>query len=135
MYVRKNANFDAPFQYNMSGLEIQHGGMTWVKETVESAQSSNLYNIQGERIPNTFTFKFELKPIYTISHVREGSPAWDSGLRTGDQLVLINNRSAYRFTLQQINNLLKLEDGKLFKIKVEREGKPMEFNFRLKSML
>ncbi len=135
MYLRKSPFFDEPFQYNMSGLDVQHAGMTWVKETVESAQPTNLHDVNGDKIPNTFTFKFELKPVYSISNVREGSPAWESGVRQGDVIKTLNHRMGYRYTLQQINNLLKSEEGREIRLAVEREGKELIFNFRLKSML
>ena len=33
-YYKKNSYFYEPFEYNMSGIEIQHNGMQWVQEVV-----------------------------------------------------------------------------------------------------
>ncbi len=135
LYLKRNRHFDAPFQYNMSGLDVQHEGMTWVKETVDQVQPSNLYDVNGEKILNSFTFKFELKPVYSINNVREDSPAWESGLRPGDLIKKINKKPGYRYSLEQINNLLKSGQGRELKFAIEREGKPLSFVFKLKSVL
>ena len=34
LFIKKNSNFDSPFNYNKSGIEIQHYGLQWVQETV-----------------------------------------------------------------------------------------------------
>ena len=34
MYLKKNKDFNAPFNYNKSGIKIQHNGLQWVQETV-----------------------------------------------------------------------------------------------------
>ncbi|NJM79734.1 MAG: hypothetical protein HC854_09125 [Flavobacterium sp.] len=50
-YFKKNRYFKEPFNYNMSGIEVQHSGLTWVSEKigysgVNTGYSSDLNNKQ-----------------------------------------------------------------------------------------
>jgi len=56
-------------------------------------------------------------------------------LQAGDQVISINSMEAYRYSLQQINDLLKSEQGKWFHFTIERGGKKLQFKFQLKSIL
>ena len=136
IHLKRGRHFEEVFNYNMSGLELQHGGLQWVQETVpmKTVVTEESYNLSGDKIKK-FTYKFELKPIYTVAGTRAGSPAEEVGLQKGDVVVSVNNRAAYRFSLQQLNNILKTEDGRLIEMTVEREGKILEFEFRLKALL
>jgi hypothetical protein len=139
IFLRKGNNYDMPFYYNMSGLEIQHEGMTWVKEEVElhPVKKYDLYksDAEAEKSSTQFTYKFQLKPVFSISNVRKSSPAELCGLKKGDVLVSVNGTSCYRYSLQDINTILKSEEGKLITIEVERNKQVMKFSFRLKSIL
>ncbi|HEX9979875.1 MAG TPA: aspartyl protease family protein [Flavobacterium sp.] len=137
MYLRKNSNFNLPFSYNMSGMEVHHEGLDWVKETVEMkpARIVASFDSNGDKMPNRFTYKFQLKPIYAISEVRKDSPADLCGLLKGDRLIAINNRSSYHYTLEEINTLFKSDEGREIEVQIERANKIMNFNFRLKSIL
>ncbi|RZJ34479.1 MAG: PDZ domain-containing protein [Flavobacterium sp.] len=137
IYLRRNNEFDQPFQYNMSGIEIHHEGMTWIKETVDMQPvlESSSYDINGEKLPSTFTYKFALKPIYAVSNVRKDSPGELCGLHKGDIILTINNRNGYRYTLQEINNLLKSEEGRRITMEVQRDGKVLKVEFTLKKVI
>ena len=137
MFLRKGKDFDVEFNYNMSGIEVQHLGLQWVQETVElqTAVGNQGYDINGEKIKNQFKYKFTLEPVYSISNIRTDSPAEISGLKVGDQIIAVNKLKAYRYTLEQISSLLKSEDGKWIEIEIERNEKSMIFKFQLKSIL
>ncbi|RTY91852.1 PDZ domain-containing protein [Flavobacterium sp. GT3R68] len=137
LYLKRGRNFDAPFNYNMSGVEIQHQGLQWVQETVQlqTAPKGIEFDSSGERIKNDFKYKFSLKPIYSISNVRKDSPADLSGLKKGDVVISINKSPSYKYSLEQITALLKSEDGKTIEMEVERNNVLMKFKFQLKSML
>ena len=136
MYLRKGRNYEGAFNYNMSGIELQHGGLQWVKETVamRTVVTESSYSVSGDKVSD-FTYKFNLKPVYTIAGIRNDSPADEVGLRRGDLLIAVNGRKAYRYSLQELNTLLKSEDGQAITMKVERDGKEIETEFRLKSLL
>ncbi len=136
MYLRKGDNFGMPFNYNMSGLEIHHEGMSWVKEKVvlEPVKKYAVYQADMEN-PTGFSYKFDLKPIFSVSNVRKDSPADLCGIKKGDILVSINGTPCHRYSLQEINSILKSEEGKSVEIEVERNHKTIKFRFRLKSII
>ncbi|HLA54748.1 MAG TPA: PDZ domain-containing protein [Flavobacterium sp.] len=137
MFLRTGRDYNAAFNYNMSGIEIHHSGLKWVpeKEEIHSVDQGVTFDANGEKIPNTFKYKFELKPIYAIMNVRKDSPADLCGLQKGDIIISINRTPCERYTLQEINNMFKSEEGRLIELEVERNGKAMKFKFRLKSIL
>jgi hypothetical protein len=137
LYLKRNNDFNDKFSFNMSGLEIQHQGLQWVKESYEDNPviSNNLFDSNGNKIDNNLKYKFNLKPIYFISNVRKDSPAALAGLEKNDMIVKIDRRPAYYYSLQEINDLLKSEDGKVIEFEIDRKGKTMVFRFELKSIL
>lgn len=138
LYIKKNSFYNDPFSYNMSGLEIQHQGVQWIKQTYQEGIQPvfNVFSEDGDKsITNNLKYKFELKPVYIISSIRKDSPADLSGLQKDDVIVKVNRRNGYSFKLQELNELLKSEEGKTIEIEVERNGKPLKFKFQLKSVI
>lgn len=137
MYLRKNLNFKDPFHYNKSGIEIQHNGLQWVKETVslETPIAGVSYDPSSDNVTNNFKYKFVLKPIYEISNVRKGSTADISGLQKGDIIISINKKKTYKFTLQEMQSFLKPDEEKWMTFEVEREGQLLFIKFKLFDVL
>lgn len=137
VYLKKNTSFDDTFNFNMSGIEIQHQGLQWVSESYEDNPviSNNLFDKNGDKIAGNLKYKFELKPIFVISNIRKDSPGDRAGLKKDDIIVTINRKLGYNFTLQKINELLKSDEGKNIEFEVERNGKILKSKFKLKSLL
>ena len=138
LYLKKNNDFFTPFTYNKSGIEIQHHGLQWVQETVKLQTvptDTGAIDPGAISITNDFRYKFELKPVYRILNLREDSTAALSGLQKGDIIVSINKVKAYRYTLQEINSLLKPEEEKWITIEVERNSQILSFKFLLTDIL
>lgn len=138
LYLKKNSNYQAPFSYNKSGLEIQHNGLQWVQETVRMETvplSTKLNEYGGGGVATDFKYKFKLKPIYQIANVRKNSPAAKEGLQKGDIIIKINNKIPYQYSLQEINSLLKSVDDMWIMIEVERESQVLKFQFKLDDIL
>ncbi len=139
IFLKKNVDFSAPFSYNKSGIEIQHNGLQWVQETVSIQTVPLKKSGDGTSIENTsennFKIKFELKPIFKISNIRKNSPAAIIGLKKGDIIIKINNVSAFEYSLEKINSILKSEDEKWITFEVEREGQVLEFKVQLMNVL
>jgi hypothetical protein len=136
VYLKKNHHFDDPFHFNMSGLEIQHKGLQWISSSYEDNPTigNNLFRSSGEKIINNLKYRFDLKPIYVITNIRKNAPAALAGLQKEDVLVTIDKKNAFNFTLQEINALLKSEEGKLIEIEIERNGTILQFKFKLEEV-
>jgi len=70
-----------------------------------------------------------------IQDVLEGSPAWEAGLRRGDQVKLINGLASDFLGINFMTNMLKKKEGKLIKMRVIREGKFVDVRFRLRDLI
>ena len=140
LYLKKNSKFSEPFTYNKSGITIQHNGLQWVQETVhlETVQvAASLGELENKEknSSNNFRYKFSLKPVYEIVNIRKSSPAEKCGLQKGDIIISINGVLPYKFSLQQINNLLKSEDDVWINLEVERNSLILKFRFKLEDEL
>ncbi len=139
MYLRKNRDFYSSFSYNKSGVEVQHDGLQWVQETVRLETvpiiKSGDLALKANEVENNFKYKFVLKPIYLVGNVRKNSPAAASGLQKGDVIVRINNAPAYKYTLEEINALLKSEEEKWISFEVNRQEQILIFKFQLLNVL
>ncbi|WP_116795819.1 PDZ domain-containing protein [Flavobacterium sp. 103] len=139
LYLKKNSNFNEPFTYNKSGIEIKHNGLQWVQETVklETVPLSGgvTFDSSGKNITNDFKYKFQLKPIYEIANIRKKSPAANSGLQVGDVIISVNKSPAYRYSLQKLNEMFKSEEDKWIYLEVERNNQILKFAFQLQDIL
>ena len=139
MYLKKNNKFSEPFTYNKSGITVQHNGLQWVQETVHLEMvkvASTLDEVtSNEKKDGNFRYKFSLKPVYEIVNIRKNSAAEKSGLQKGDIIVSINKNAPYKYTLQQINTLLKSEQDVWVNLEVERNSLILKFRFKLEDEL
>ncbi|MRX67411.1 hypothetical protein SAMN06265349_1011096 [Flavobacterium resistens] len=139
LYLKKNSKFSEPFTYNKSGITVQHNGLQWVQETLhlETVQVANaLSDVSYDaKKDDNFKYKFSLKPVYEIVNIRKKSAAEKCGLKKGDIIVSINNAVPYKYSLQQINSLLKSEDDVWINLEVERDSLILKFRFRLEDEL
>lgn len=137
VYIKKNSKFYDPFNFNMSGIEVQHSGLQWISESFESnpVVSNNLFDAYGNKIVNNLKYKFELKPVYIIANVRKNSSAEIIGIKKDDIITKINNQNSYNFTLEKINEILKSEKDKFVELEINRDGKFLQFKIELKNIL
>jgi hypothetical protein len=136
VYFKKNKLYDQPFEYNMSGVEIQHKGSQWVKYEVTALDRKNN---EVDKVINLYEkvvdYKYVLKPIYEIYAVREYSPAFKAGLKEGDQVIKINGKKAINLKIDYFNDLFTSEEGKEITIVVDRKGRYITFKFQLEKVL
>jgi hypothetical protein len=138
MYSKPNNKINEPFNFNMSGIEVQHDGLEWVKNTYEDkGKVLTPFSSQNAeaRVQDNLKIKFELKPVFTIYSVRKDSPADLAGLKKNDRLLAIEGKSTHDLTIEKINGLLKSEEGKSIELVIERAGKRLTYEFQLKSIL
>ncbi len=138
MYLKKSGHYNEIFSYNKSGIELENSGMQWIPETIKlsTTYQDNTFDNAGNRAGSSnFRYKFELKPIFSVSNIRTKSPAEIAGLNVNDIIVSINNITVINYSLQRINQLLKPEDDKWIIIEVDRKGQLLKFRFQLKELL
>ncbi len=136
LYLKMNSGYSDLFVFNRSGLEVHLKEKQWQPEEVYNNKAVKKdINFDTESPVYNLKFKMVEKPIYSISNVRQDSPAALAGLEKNDILVTINNRAASSYSLQSINNLLKANEGKKVKMEVERNGQIIATEFVLKKIL
>ncbi|MFE3848857.1 PDZ domain-containing protein [Flavobacterium sp. LB3P45] len=140
LYLKKNKEFNAPFNYNKSGIEIQQQGMQWVQETVylqtvPIVVTEDSFKTKAEKTGNNFKYSFNLKPVYSIANIRKNSPSFAAGLEKGDMILSINGNPSYKYSLQQMNSFLKSEENLWITMEVERNNKKLKIKFQLQNVL
>ena len=137
LYLDKNHNFILPFNFNMSGMDVQHEGLQWVKEEVISNKetSSLSFESEGTKIQRSLKYEFVLKPTYSILSITKDSPADLAGLKEGDVILKINSHYAHTYTLQDIKDILRSEEGRVINLEIDRKGVIIKTKFELKSIL
>lgn len=136
---KKAKSLKGGFNYNMSGLDVVHNGKRLVK-IKEQSKAVGGYNTQSATAAeNSITvltrYRFKFRPSYVINAVIEGSPADLAGLKAGDVILSLNRKPAHTLKLSNINNLFQDSDNKRITISIEREGKKLNFKFRLKKRI
>ncbi|WP_460218027.1 aspartyl protease family protein [Psychroserpens sp. MEBiC05023] len=133
--LKKNGNFRIPFYYNRSGIIIEQTGSRVVKEKEDRGIVGYGNNTDNEtRIELSTHYKFSLKPSYSIVELRVGSPAAEAGLMVDDEILSVNGKKAHELSLQRIMEYFKNDIGKLIRMKIERNGEVMSFQFRLEDV-
>jgi len=138
LFLKKNIYYDNPFNYNMSGIELMHAGVEWIKNTVSNPHTVNPNQEEKGIVffESTLRYRFELKPIFKIASIRKGSPADLAGLQEGDKLLKIEGRNASNLSKQKIDALLHQEEGKVIELEIERKGIPKKkYKIQLKKIL
>lgn len=136
IYLKKNRNFNQPFVFNKSGLDVQHDGMLWEKDLVPVQTAPVRTEREGIQVydaeKQNFRYNFILKPQYSVAGCRKGSPCEEAGIQKNDKILKINGRAAGNFTLQKILDLLRGDDGESISFEIERNGEKKTVNIQLK---
>ena len=138
IYTKPNNKIDEPFHFNMSGIEVEHAGLEWVKESVAEARNGSIKvytNATDERVQDNLQIRFYLKPIFKIASIRVDSEAEKTGLKVGDRILKINREDTNDYSIDKINELLKSEEGKIIEMQIERNSKTYKYKFQLKNII
>ncbi|NER18391.1 PDZ domain-containing protein [Spongiivirga citrea] len=136
--LRKNGLFNKPFQYNMSGIEIEYRGSRLIQEITSALARAPQRSDKGsEGITVHFRDVLRLNqvPNFKVVDLRKGSPADFAGLQEGDIILKVNNRSTHQYNLQEVTNMLQGKAGKKVRLLVERNGVKLRFDLVLKSLI
>lgn len=132
--LKKNKYFSEPFRYNKSGIELEQTGVRVVKERMPSVSyKQDDKSESGVRLVFDQNYQHKIKPAFTIVELREDSPAEKIGLKVGDLLLYINSKATYNYNLQEIIGHFYDQENKKIRLKVQRNGIPLTFVFRLES--
>lgn len=137
--LKRNSNYNDRFSYNKSGIEVEHNGVMLVREEDNNFASDRLIGKSAGASTNSnivieTQYKLALKPAYSIVELRKGSPAEKSGLQIGDVILTINGNSTSNLKLQDVVQLFYQESGKRIKLRVDRKGIILFYEFILKSL-
>lgn len=136
--LKSNSDFKDPFEYNMSGVVIKHNGYRIVKSEAASPSFKIQDDSQNEGtkvFSTTREVMYSLERNYEVAEIRPDSPAEISGLRRGDEVLKINGRPAYKYSLDRIYELFSSREGKRIRMEIMREGERLEISFRLERIL
>lgn len=135
--LRKNSNFNKLFQYNFSGIDLQHAGIRYVSERIADANGivhSDERTYGNVQILLQGATRLSVVPEIIVSAIRQGSPAHSAGLRQGDVILAVNGKRIHRYKLQEIMQMLNDEKGRKVKVLVERYSNDLLFSFVLKPL-
>ena len=137
LFLRGNKWRKQKFNHNLSGIVLEHTGYKIVESYEEVVRSvSSKEESRNEIILEPSLYKkFELKPAFAIAGLRENSPALRVGLEIGDEVLKINGRDAWKLDLDDFTSLFSSKVGRKIKMEVNRNGKLLQFEFRLQDPL
>jgi len=134
--LKKNGSFRGGFEYNMSGIDVVYNGKVLVREKedaqfVDSYSSRNSHTTTNNTINLVSSYTYRFRPSFRIKHVLPNSPGDKAGLKENDVILSINSIKVHELTLREL--LGKFQDGnqKKIRMKIERDGKTMKFQFKL----
>ncbi|WP_456376655.1 PDZ domain-containing protein [Lutibacter sp.] len=131
MLLKKGNLFNAPFRYNMSGIELVYNGKLLVRE-----QDFTNITVSGSQINSVnIDYKYSFKPTYKIFKITKNSPAYNVGLQANDIVIKINGQYTYNLKLDEIVEKFYQKENRRITLLVERNGQDYEYKFRLKNML
>ncbi|MFQ5793912.1 MAG: aspartyl protease family protein [Candidatus Bipolaricaulia bacterium] len=72
---------------------------------------------------------------FKVYRTLENAPASEAGLQQGDVITAIDDRPATEFTLNQVRQLLKQEEGREYLLSIERDEEPLQIQIRLRRLI
>ncbi|WP_298489076.1 aspartyl protease family protein [uncultured Maribacter sp.] len=137
MTIRKNGNFNKAFQYNLSGIDLQHDGVRYVSERI--ANTNGLVKKNDKYFGNVQillenTTRLSLVPEIVVSGIRMGSPAEAAGLQQGDVILAVNGKRIHKYKIQEVLQMLNDKEGKRIEVLIERYNQDVLFSFVLKNL-
>jgi len=137
LILKRNKNFNLPFEYNMSGINIQHRGVRYIAERIAKNKIVNNKDdtsFGDVHILHENATRLSLVPEIVVSGIRAGSPSDEAGLKEGDIILAVNGKAVHHYKLQEVLKFLNEKEGKKIQVLIERYSEKLEFNFVLKDV-
>ncbi|MGF1556626.1 PDZ domain-containing protein, partial [Paucihalobacter sp.] len=131
--LKKNGNYNLPFGYNKSGIVLEQRGFRVVKE-VMNPDVKDIYGRSNESskvITTSIIYGYNLKPAFEVVVVRPNSVAAEAGINVGDVVLSINRKPTQNLSLQEVNKMFYLKAGSVINMRVKRDEKELNFEFKL----
>jgi len=139
LILKKGKDYNKPFRYNMSGIELVHNGKILVKERDNKMATFGFSNASASEDRNTvvlnYNYKYTFKNTYKIFKLREESPAHRAGLMKDDIIIKINGKYTFDMPLEEITERFYQREGTKVSVLVERLGQNYEYSFKLENIL
>ncbi len=103
-----------------------HGGEMLLRPNSDY-KSDFKYNLSGLDI----TTPIPDFPMFEVTKIRKGSPAWIAGLEVGDQIVSINGIETSEFSLSNIIQMLQSKAGRTMRVDIRRQNELISAKFTL----
>lgn len=133
--LKKNSSFNAPFHYNKSGIILEQNGIRVVRESKDNyLRHSDERTVNVDKIVLDIAYKYSIKPAFTIVELRKDSPAEKAGLLIGDILLTVNNKDTANLKMHEINEVFTGADGKLIRLRIDRYGTAIYYEFKLEKL-
>jgi hypothetical protein len=135
--LKKNSNFGKMFQYNISGINLQHAGIRYVSERIADRNGivySDHKTYGDIQMVLQNATRLSVVPEIIVSGIRQGSPAHSAGLQEGDVILAVNGKPIHRYKMQEIMSMLNDNKDKKVKVLVERYNNDLLFSFVLKPL-
>ena len=85
------------------------------------------YNLSGIDV----TTPVPTFPMYEVTKIRKGSPAWIAGLEEGDQILSINGMETSEYSLSNVVQMLQSRPGKRMVVGIQRQEVRFQARFTL----
>ena len=134
MALQPNRKIEAPFYFNMSGIELQYNGVELRTSKVNNSggiKYDKEGNNRGIEIFLRDVIQYEFQDVIEIAEVRPNSPAAQSGIRKGDILYRINNHKLNHLKLHEVAGMLQRKPGKKIKLLLRRNKEMLTKTFVL----
>ncbi|APG61283.1 aspartyl protease family protein [Christiangramia salexigens] len=138
LILKPNRNFRKAFEYNMSGVVLEHSGYNIVKSENINSIPFELESDNGDALTlyqSKRQVEYVLEASYSVAEIRPGSPAEIAGLKVGDEILRLNRRPVYKYNLQKLAQIFSSKEGKRIKLEIMRGEIFMEIEFKLKRIL
>jgi C-terminal processing protease CtpA/Prc len=136
--LRRNALFNDPFDFNLSGIDIQHNGMRYISESIDDTRGlvveKNAKSFGDVQLLFENRTRLSVVPEIIVSGIRAGSPGHAAGLQEGDVILAVNGKKVHHYKLQRILHMLNEKEGKRVKLLIERYQKDMTITYVLKNV-
>lgn len=135
LYLKPNNDFSEGFYYNMAGIELRAEGFELksaqeleedLKKSRLDARSVKVISFNTENKTNRF-----YKPKLYIRSVRQGSQAYQAGLKEGDQIVRVNSLTGSQLSLQRVSDVFHSKPHSKVTIVVLRGEERIKKTFKL----